>query len=108
MRAGPDIRGVVEFRRLNLNDESWPLEPGTRFDAIFCRNVLMYFDVQRREHVLRKIVNRLSPQGHLFLGDAEGLTGFQSLRMVAPGIHTLKTNTAAVHSEATPDKKGAP
>jgi chemotaxis protein methyltransferase CheR len=108
MRAGPDIRGVVEFRRLNLNDESWPLEPGTRFDAIFCRNVLMYFDLQRREHVLRKIVNRLSPQGHLFLGDAEGLSGFDGLRMVAPSVHTFKVNAPVAAPRGEPAGGGAP
>jgi chemotaxis protein methyltransferase CheR len=83
---------VVSFRRLNLNDELWPLEWEAKFDVVFCRNVLMYFDVHRRERVLHKILNRLSPQGHLFLGDAEGLSGFDSLRMVAPSVHTFRAN----------------
>jgi len=108
MRAAPEIRNVVTFRRFNLNDEFWSVDSDGPFDLVFCRNVLMYFEAGRRERVLHRIVKHLPPRGYLFLGDAEGLTGFQSLRMVAPGIHTLKTNTAAVHSEATPDKKGAP
>jgi chemotaxis protein methyltransferase CheR len=92
MRAGPETRHVISFRRLNLNDEVWPLEVDATFDLIFCRNVLMYFDPRRREQVLRKILKRLSPQGYLFLGDAEGLTGFDSLRMVEPAVHTFRTN----------------
>jgi chemotaxis protein methyltransferase CheR len=107
MRAAPEIRNVVTFRRFNLNDEFWSVDSDGPFDLVFCRNVLMYFEAGRRERVLHRIVKRLPPRGYLFLGDAEGLTGFQGLRMVVPGIHTLKTNTAAVHSEATPDEKGA-
>jgi chemotaxis protein methyltransferase CheR len=102
MRAGPEIRSVVSFRRLNLNDEIWPVEVEARFDLIFCRNVLMYFDARRREQVLRKMLNRLSPEGYLFLGDAEGLTGFDSLRMVEPAVHTFRTN---VHvGRASPER----
>jgi chemotaxis protein methyltransferase CheR len=108
MRAGPDIRGVVTFRRLNLNDEIWPLEQEAKFDAVFCRNVLMYFDVGRREQTLRKIVKRLSPHGYLFLGDAEGLSGFDSLRMVAPSVHTFRNNAAPRTPREGPAGKGAP
>lgn len=94
MRAGPDIRAAVTFRRLNLNDEVWPIEPATQFDAIFCRNVLMYFDVRRRERTIHKILDRMTPQGHLFLGDAEGLSGIEGLQMVAPSIHAFKAKAA--------------
>lgn len=107
MRAAPEIRNVVTFRRFNLNDEFWSVDSEGPFDLVFCRNVLMYFEAGRRERVLHRIVKRLPPRGYLFLGDAEGLTGFQGLRMAAPGIHTLKTNTAALVPEATPDEKGA-
>jgi len=106
MRAGPELRNVVKFRRLNLNDEIWPLEPEARFEAVFCRNVLMYFDVGRREQALRRILKRMPPQGHLFLGDAEGLGGFEGLRMVAPSIHTFRSNASAPHRD--PVGKAAP
>jgi chemotaxis protein methyltransferase CheR len=92
MRAGADVRGIVTFRRLNLNDDTWPLDPEAKFDAVFCRNVLMYFEPGRRQQVLRKIVRQLSPQGFLFLGDAEGLNGFEGLRMAGPSVHTLRSN----------------
>jgi chemotaxis protein methyltransferase CheR len=98
MRAGSEVRNLVTFRRLNLNDDIWPLEPEVKFEAVFCRNVLMYFELGRREQVLRKILKRLGPQGYLFLGDAEGLNGFDGLKMVAPSIHTLRTNAEALHA----------
>jgi chemotaxis protein methyltransferase CheR len=92
MRAGGDVRNVVDFRRLNLNDESWALEPYSQFDLVFCRNVLMYFEPGCRERVLQKIVRRMPPRGYLFLGDAEGLNGFEGMRLVAPSVHTFKAN----------------
>jgi chemotaxis protein methyltransferase CheR len=109
MKAGTDLRDVVSFRRMNLNDELWSLEPHTHFDLVFCRNVLMYFDAGRRERVLRKIITRLPPRGYLFLGDAEGLSGFDSLRMVSPAVHTFKANaqTHRSRTEDTPDAKAA-
>jgi len=89
MKAGPEIRGVVSFRRLNLNDTFWEVDNEGPFDLVFCRNVLMYFEPGRRERVLRKIVGRMPPRGHLFLGDAESLTGFEGVRLVAPAVHAV-------------------
>jgi chemotaxis protein methyltransferase CheR len=94
MRAGTDLRNVVTFQRLNLNDEPWSLDAAGQFDAIFCRNVLMYFESARRERVVRRILERLSPSGCLFLGDAEGLSGFSALRMVAPSVHAFRPDVA--------------
>ena len=76
---------------------------------MFCRNVLMYFEAGRRERVLRRIITRLPPRGYLFLGDAEGLSGFEGLRMVGPSVHTFKTNTEAhrPRSDDDADEKAA-
>ena len=109
MKAGQELRNVVAFERLNLNLEDWPLDAGERFDAVFCRNVLMYFEPRCRERVLRRILERMTPQGHLFLGDAEGLTGFAGLKLVAPSVHTFKANAADARAAAAaaPGAKGA-
>jgi len=88
MRAGPDLRRLVSFARLNLNDDFWPVEPAAPYDLIFCRNVLMYFDPDCRQRALRRLLMRLAPGGHLFLGDAEGLNGFEGLRLVIPAVYT--------------------
>jgi chemotaxis protein methyltransferase CheR len=92
MKAGPEIRNVVSFQRFNLNDEHWGPPADAHFDLVFCRNVLMYFEPRRRERVLRNILKRLPKHGCLFLGDAEGLTGFDGIRLVAPGVYTSKAN----------------
>jgi chemotaxis protein methyltransferase CheR len=108
MRAGQELRNAVTFERLNLNDDGWPLDAGELFDAVFCRNVLMYFEPRCRERVLRRILQRMPPRGYLFLGDAEGLTGFDGLRLVAPSVHTFKTNLPDARASASPASgKGA-
>jgi chemotaxis protein methyltransferase CheR len=109
MKAGPEIRNVVTFRRFNLNDEFWSIEADEPFDLVFCRNVLMYFEAPRRERVLRRIIKRLPERGYLFLGDAEGLTGFNSMRPAAPAVYTAKANPdlARITADGEPDKKGA-
>jgi chemotaxis protein methyltransferase CheR len=109
MKAGPELRKVVSFRRMNLNDALWAMDVEERFDLVFCRNVLMYFEPSRRERVLRRIVSRLPPRGHLFLGDAESLTGFEGLRMVAPAVHTVVPDPApdAAGGERAPEREGA-
>ena len=72
IRIQPKLESMVEFRQINLNDETFDV--GT-FDLIFCRNVLIYFNRESKAAVIRKLVQRLSPQGLLFLGHAESLNG---------------------------------
>jgi chemotaxis protein methyltransferase CheR len=88
VRVGPDLRRLVHFMRLNLNSDPYPAGP---FDAIFCRNVLIYFDQVMKTHVLRGLMDRLAPHGNLFLGHAESLTGFsERVRSVGPTIYALQ------------------
>jgi chemotaxis protein methyltransferase CheR len=87
MTAGDAIRSVVRFRRLNLVDESRPLEGG--FDLILCRNVLIYFRAETKARVLDRLLRHLAPAGHLFLGHAECVTGLTScLRNVGPNVYS--------------------
>jgi chemotaxis protein methyltransferase CheR len=92
MKAGPELRAAVRFEHLNLNASTYPI-PGT-FDLLFCRNVLIYFNTESKEHVIRQLLSRLTPDGLLFLGHAETLSGYQgqpATRVVMPTIYTLAT-----------------
>src|SRR5215467_11795321 len=86
MKAGPEIRSILRFFRMNLNEPAYPLTG--KFEMVFCRNVLIYFDQQGRERVVRRLANFLSPDGYLFLGHAESLhTLSDHLRSVIPTVY---------------------
>ena len=85
IKAAPSIR-MIRFMRLNLNDTA-PLGFG-QFDLIFCRNVLIYFDVESRRRVVHRFIRHLAPDGLLFVGHAETLNGVSSsLRCIVPTIY---------------------
>ena len=83
MRAQPNIRSLVEFRRINLNDEQYAVDGP--FDLIFCRNVLIYFNRETKAAVIDRLTRHLSPAGLLFLGHSETLhSAAHALRHVGP------------------------
>ncbi len=84
MKAGPEIRSIVRFARVNLVGD-WPASPP--FDLVFCRNVLIYFDRAVKARVIERLLGRLQPQGYLFLGHAESLGGLTS--QVQPVVPTV-------------------
>ena len=87
MKAGPELRAVVRFERLNLHGACH--EVSGNFDLIFCRNVLIYFSAAGRATVVNRLLQRLPPSGHLFLGHAETLNGVaDGLRSVGPTVYT--------------------
>jgi chemotaxis protein methyltransferase CheR len=94
MKAGPEIRSLINFYRLNLNEAKYPVTG--KFDLIFCRNVLIYFDLQTRTQVVQRLLEHLSPAGFLFVGHAESLhTMAGVLRRVVPTIYTPIPQTQA-------------
>jgi chemotaxis protein methyltransferase CheR len=86
MKAGPEIRSIVSFDRLNLNDDIYPVHGP--FDLIFCRNVLIYFDLPSKTRVVTRLLDHLAPNGYLFLGFAETATGLcDQLKSVGPNVY---------------------
>lgn len=73
VRIGPELRRTVSFLHLNLMDERYPADRD--FDAIFCRNLLIYFDKPTQDAVVGRLCRHLRPGGYLFLGHAESLAG---------------------------------
>jgi chemotaxis protein methyltransferase CheR len=94
MKAGPEIRSIIRFFRMNLNEPAYPLTG--KFDMIFCRNVLIYFDQRGREQVVRRLASFLSPDGYLFLGHAESLHSMSDrLRSIIPTVYIGKDDVIA-------------
>jgi chemotaxis protein methyltransferase CheR len=91
----PAIRAMVSFRQLNLLDDMAALG---RFDVIFCRNVLIYFDHPTKTLVLDRLSRQMAPDGHLYLGGAETVLGISDRLQPVPehrGIYGLTTALAA-------------
>jgi chemotaxis protein methyltransferase CheR len=70
VQVKPAIRGLVRFAHLNLM-EPWPFRG--KFDAIFCRNVIIYFDRDSQRNVLERFAQYLKPGGLFFAGHSENL-----------------------------------
>jgi chemotaxis protein methyltransferase CheR len=94
-RAGKAVRAPVRFERINLNDSEYPVSG--MFDAIFCRNVLIYFDPPSRAQVIDRLTRRLVPGGYLFLGHAESAArAGADLVAVMPAVYRRRESVAAV------------
>jgi chemotaxis protein methyltransferase CheR len=87
LRAGPELREVVRFERLNLAE--MPSPAGGPFDLILCRNVLIYFDSSGRARVINHLTSQLRPGGRLFVGHAESIRASDRLECLYPTIYAL-------------------
>jgi chemotaxis protein methyltransferase CheR len=67
-RIGPEARSITAFKPLNLIGD-WPLK--RRFDAIFCRNVVIYFDESTQTRLWRRFRDQLASDGRLYVGHSE-------------------------------------
>lgn len=71
VQVRPQIRSMVTFRRINFVDNPWPVH--THFDAIFCRNALIYFERSVQKTLIDRLAAMLKPGGYLFAGHSENL-----------------------------------
>jgi len=84
-RVKPEVRSVVEFRRLNLME---PFAHLPRFHVIFCRNVMIYFDKPTQADLVARLAGRLEPGGYLLTGHSESLLGSHpGLQYVRPAVY---------------------
>jgi chemotaxis protein methyltransferase CheR len=91
-----ELRDRVRFMSVNLNER---LPPIGLFDVIFLRNVMIYFNLQTKQEVVARIVERLKPRGHLFIGHSETLAEVtQELELIAPAVYCKPTAGAGRQS----------
>jgi chemotaxis protein methyltransferase CheR len=67
-----EIRALIAYRQLNLLG-AWPIKG--LFDAIFCRNVMIYFDAPTKSKLVERFTQQLKPGGWLYIGHSESLIG---------------------------------
>lgn len=82
-RVGPGVRELVQFAELNLL-HPWPMKG--RFDVIFCRNVVIYFDADLQAKLWSRFADTLQPDGHLFVGHSERVVGPASANLHGTGV----------------------
>ena len=86
VRMVPELRRLVEFRWLNFMDQDYGV--AEKVDAIFCRNVIIYFDRSTQQRILEKLTHYLVPGGYMFVGHAESLHDLDlPLAPVAPALY---------------------
>ncbi len=70
------LKRMIQFRRLNLLDSGYPMKK--KFDIIFCRNVIIYFDKRTQEKLFERLSDYLDEDGYLFIGHSENITGISN------------------------------
>jgi len=85
--VNPLIRDRVAFKKLNLL-EDWPMRG--QFDAIFCRNVMIYFDEPTKERLQTRLADRLAPGGFMYIGHSERLSASVAPRFACVGRTTFQ------------------
>ena len=68
----PEPRSLVQFKRLNLQGD-WPMR--RPFQVIFCRNVMIYFDMPTKERLVSRFADQLVAGGYLYIGHSERVSG---------------------------------
>ena len=87
-QAGEELRALVTFRKLNLIG-NWPMQG--LFHAIFCRNVVIYFNAETQAKVWARFVPLLEPDGALYIGHSERISGSAEQMLRSDGVTTYRT-----------------
>ncbi|MBU1335265.1 MAG: protein-glutamate O-methyltransferase CheR [Alphaproteobacteria bacterium] len=89
IRVPAAVRELVSFKPLNLIAPNWPMKGP--FDAVFCRNVAIYFDKPTQGEVFGRFSKLLAPEGFLYIGHSENLgSGGDGFRLVGKTIYQSK------------------
>lgn len=106
MAAGPELRSVVRFRRLNLVGGTYPTERD--FDLVLCRNVIIYFDAPTKVEVVNRLLGHVAVGGYLILGHAESIHGLDTrVRRHAPAIYSVRGEAEALAATRTRETSSA-
>ncbi|WP_066450451.1 CheR family methyltransferase [Halomonas chromatireducens] len=90
-RIRPEVSSLVDFQSMNLLAPQWPVKGP--FDAIFCRNVMIYFDKETQARILERFAPLLKPNGLLFAGHSENFSYISKVfRLRGQTVYTLASH----------------
>jgi chemotaxis protein methyltransferase CheR len=104
-QLAPDIRSMVKYQQLNLLSDFSRLG---RFDLIFCRNVLIYFDTETKISVLNRLARSMAGDGYLVLGSAETVVGLTDSFKIVPDKRGLYVPNVKSPSVIPPPRPQSP
>lgn len=85
-KAKDHLKNIITFRRFNLMTEKFPFK--NPFDFIFCRNVMIYFDLETQHRLVKKFYNCLPKDGYLFIGHSETLSKSDNdFKYIQPAVY---------------------
>ena len=87
LSASATLRDLVSFRELNLIGD-WPMRG--KFDVIFCRNVVIYFDDATQERVWKRFTPLMTPGATLYIGHSERVSGPATKQLITSGLTTYR------------------
>jgi len=89
LKVNKDLKKMIMFRQFNLTRGDFSIFANTKFDIIFCRNVMIYFDSPTRQKLMEEYHKLLAPRGLLFLGHSESVprTLYTKFKAVQPSIY---------------------
>ena len=92
-RIRPQVQRLVEFRQVNLHEEGWEMEDFAPMAAIFCRNVMIYFNKETQTKILDRFAPLLRRDGLLFAGHSENFfyNGRETFRIRGKTVYELAT-----------------
>ncbi|UPA08141.1 protein-glutamate O-methyltransferase [Borrelia hermsii DAH] len=79
------LKKMIQFKKLNLMNEFFPFKK--KFDLIFCRNVMIYFDEKTRNKLAEKFNQHLKNDSYLFIGHSETIRGNKNLEYIMPATY---------------------
>ncbi len=98
-KVRPELQRLISFKQLNLLSAHWPVSGA--FDAIFCRNVMIYFDKPTQAKILSRFVPLMKPDGLLFAGHSENFLYLSdALKLRGKTIYELQHAAAAKFASA--------
>jgi chemotaxis protein methyltransferase CheR len=92
------LRNLIEYKKINLLDSSWLLEG--KFDVIFCRNVMIYFDKSTQLRLFQRMLTLLNPDGFYFAGHSESFTNVNTIAELI-GKSTYRPVNSSQNSSAS-------